>query len=146
MQERDDNHTCRVIIYASNSACAVLQISAHTIVVSRAESSRNSFSDFLQSSENPLKSRTSELYNVLGVKSIIYIEFETSNIIRGVMPLSQIFVKKLNFLSKKEISNLLIIEKFVFVLYFYLRRLVCLRIICSEITDVGLHLKRLPDF
>ena len=54
MQERDDNHTCRVIIYASNSACAVLQISAHTIVVSRAESSRNSFSDFLQSSENPL--------------------------------------------------------------------------------------------
>ena len=54
MQERDDNHTCRVIICVSNSACAVLQISAHTIVVSRAESSRNSFSDFLQSSENPL--------------------------------------------------------------------------------------------
>ena len=54
MEERDDNHTCRVILYASNSACAELQISAHTIVVSRAESSRNSFSDFLQSSENPL--------------------------------------------------------------------------------------------
>ena len=55
MQERDDNHTCRVIICVLNSACAVLQISAHTIVVSRAESLKNSFSDFLQSSEYPLR-------------------------------------------------------------------------------------------
>ena len=40
MQERDDNHKCRVIICVSNRAYAVLQISAHTTVVSRAESSK----------------------------------------------------------------------------------------------------------